>query len=196
MLFFSTSHVISWLITYKYIMLFPIALVEGPIISMICGLLASQGYVNIFIVYAIVVLGDLVGDVVWYYIGFVHGHKFIAKHGERFGLTEEKVSKIKEMYHKHNHWILLFSKLTNGFGFAIVVLFTAGVSKISFRRFMIINFCGQLVWSGMLLSIGYFFGDTYQTITSIAGKISFIMIILIILALFVIAIKKIRNKIA
>jgi membrane protein DedA with SNARE-associated domain len=44
------------------LLLFPLAVVEGPIVTVIAAYLASLGYLNIFAVFAVVVAADLVGD--------------------------------------------------------------------------------------------------------------------------------------
>jgi len=43
----SFQHFIQLLLTYKYLILFPMALIEGPIITIIAGFIASLGYLNL-----------------------------------------------------------------------------------------------------------------------------------------------------
>ena len=57
---------ILWLVHYKYLALFPLTRVEGPIITVIMGFFSSLGYINFFFAYAIIVVGDLVGDAFHY----------------------------------------------------------------------------------------------------------------------------------
>ena len=40
----------------------PMAVIEGPIVTVIAAYLAKLGYMNIWAVYAVCVLGDLIGD--------------------------------------------------------------------------------------------------------------------------------------
>jgi len=56
------DYAFSLLLTYKYLILIPLAVVEGPIITVIAGFLITLGYMNIFLVYLIVIAGDLAGD--------------------------------------------------------------------------------------------------------------------------------------
>ena len=51
-----------------------------------------------------------------------------------------------------------------GFGFALVTLITAGMAKVPFKKYMLLNVSGQLIWTGVLLSVGYLFGNIYTTI--------------------------------
>ena len=187
---FSAQHLVALLIQYRYLILLPIAIVEGPIVTIIAGFLCFQGHLSILPVYGIVILGDLIGDVLWYYVGYWYGYRFVKKYGKRFGLQEEKIHILEEKFHKYKHPILFFSKITNGLGFALAVLFTAGLVKIPFWRFMTINFFGQFIWSGALLAIGYFFGNVYSTVSSIQEKIGISVIVVILL---IIGVKYIRQ---
>jgi len=42
--------IVNWLLAYKYLLLFPIAVIAGPIITVIGGFLSSLGYFNAFLV--------------------------------------------------------------------------------------------------------------------------------------------------
>ena len=47
---FLTTHVIPGLLQYKYVFLFPAVVIEGPIITIVAGFLASLGFFNVFAV--------------------------------------------------------------------------------------------------------------------------------------------------
>jgi membrane protein DedA with SNARE-associated domain len=147
-----------------------LACAEGPVLSMIGGVLIKLGYFSFIPLYAALMIGDLIGDAIWYYIGRYFGHRFIKRFGKYFDITEESVAKVTTIFHKYKHHILLISKVTNGFGFALVTLMTAGMVKIPFWRYLAINLIGQFVWTGLLLGIGYFFSNLYLTVDSIIGK--------------------------
>jgi membrane protein DedA with SNARE-associated domain len=51
-----------------------------------------------------------------------------------------------------------------GLGLPQVVLLVAGMSKISFKKYIGSLFLGQIIFTGVLISIGYFFGNLYETI--------------------------------
>ena len=161
----STSH--AYLV-YGIIIL--LACAEGPILSLLFGLLLRLGYFDFPLVYGSLMIGDLIGDVIWYYIGYYFGHRFIARFGKYFNITEESVDKVKNIFHRHKHKILFLSKITNGLGFALVTLITAGMVRIPFLMYMLTNITGQFVWTGLLLAVGFFFGNLYVTINNWAMR--------------------------
>ncbi len=175
----STEH---YIITYITVIL--ICIVEGPVISMVFGALVKLGYFPLIPVFVVLMFGDLIGDVMWYAIGRFYGNKFIQKYGKYFSIDDESVRKVSEIFVKYQHRILLISKMTNGFGFSLVTLITAGIVKIPFKKYFLINFIGQIVWTGILISVGYFFGKVYEQVDSILGKMTVVASFIIIVMLF------------
>lgn len=186
----STNHTI---LVYVFITLFAFA--EGPFLSLIFGVLIQLDYFRFLPVYAALMIGDLIGDVVWYYIGFLYGSRFIKRFGKYFAIDEKSIEKVKNIFHIHKHPILFISKITNGFGFALATLMTAGMVELPFSRYIAINILGQFVWTGFLLSVGYFFGNLYIQVNAILGKIAIIAFFVSLFIAFLRYRKYIQNKI-
>jgi membrane protein DedA with SNARE-associated domain len=148
---------------------------EGPLVSLTSGALLFAGYFHFLPLYICLMLGDVVGDVVFYYIGYHFGYRFVSRFGKRFKITEKHIAKVQEIFHHRTNVILFFSKITNGLGFSAVVLFTAGLSRIPFLGYLSINLLGQLIWSGILIAVGYFFSTLYVQINDFAGKLSLVL---------------------
>lgn len=163
-MFFTLNQIVHLLETYKYFLLFPIAVIEGPIITVIAGFLVSLGHMNIFIAYAVVVAGDIVGDALYYWIGKSGGQFMLSKFGHILGVSPDKIAFVKKHFHKHPNKTLLFGKFTHAFGVAILI--AAGIVNINFWRFIAVNFASTLVKSLALLLVGYFFGQAYVQINS------------------------------
>ena len=73
--------------------------------------------------------------------------------------------------------------MTAGFGLSLATLITAGIVEAPFGEYMVLNLLGQMVWTAVMLSVGYFFGNLYVVIDSVFGKIFIIVIALIALYL-------------
>jgi len=68
-----------YLAVYGYAALLPLAIIEGPAVTVFAAFLAAQGVFDVVGVYAIVVLGDLVGDVLHYAVGRWAAARWAAK---------------------------------------------------------------------------------------------------------------------
>ncbi len=174
------AQVLVLVLKYKYAIMLPLAIVEGPILSVMSGFLLHQGYVTFWPTYFTLMAGDLIGDTAWYSIGKYAARPFINRFGHKFGFTPTRVAAVERIFKKHQKKTLIMSKLSSGFGLAPLVLMTAGSIGISFPLYILLNVIGQFLWSGMLITVGYYFGQSYELIDSslrtgylIAGGLAF-----------------------
>lgn len=167
-----------------YALIIILACAEGPVLSMILGVLIKLDYFPLLPVYAALMAGDLLGDVVWYYVGRRFGHRFIRRFGKYVSIAEEDITKVTNMFHKYKYRILFISKISNGFSFALAILMTAGMAKVPFWKYFGVNLAGQFIWTGLLIGVGYFFGSLYMQVDTWLGRISVTALIIIAFALF------------
>jgi len=149
----------SLLSQYGYIILFPIEVIEGPIVTVLSGLLVSLGIFNFFISYFVVLAGDLTGDVIYYCLGKWWLRNFARK----------KFGKLEKVFVKHKGKILFFGKLASIIGPAAMIV--AGAIEIPFGEFMYINLLSSLFKSVLLISVGYYLGGALIRMGSNSNKL-------------------------
>ncbi len=159
---FSTTEILNGILQYKYVLIFPVAIIEGPIITIMSGFLAAHGFLNVLVLYPILVLGDLTGDLIYYFIGFLGGKDSVIKWGKFVGLTRQRLERLEEHFEKRGGKLLIFGKISHGIGSGI--LMAAGLAKMPLKDFFWFNLLGTLPKSLFLLIIGYYFGQAYQQI--------------------------------
>ena len=161
---FSAEQITQWLQIYGYVILFPLVVVEGPIVTVIAGLAASLGYLNFFITYAVVVAGDLGGDIIYYLIGRFGRMSFLEKWGKYIGLRADRVVHVEKHFEEHGRKTLFIGKMTHGIG--AIFLVAAGLVKMPFSKFFWANMTATLVKSLLLLMAGFYFGQAMGKINS------------------------------
>lgn len=161
---------------YGYFIFFPISIAEGPIVTVIASFLASFGYLNVFIIYILAILGDVVGDAIYYLIGYL-GKNRLLKGKKILWISKEKIIGIENHFENHSIKTLFFGKITHGAGFAILI--AAGVAKMPFKKFIWYNFLGTVPKTLIFVTIGYFFGKSYTLINDYLFYISTILFIII-----------------
>jgi membrane protein DedA with SNARE-associated domain len=172
------------ILQYKYLVMVPLIPFAQPLVGMVAGLLARLGLMELWVVYVVLVTVALAGDIMWYWVGYHWGERFVGRFGRFFAVTPGHVESVKHIFNRYHAPILLVSKVTNGFGLAIVTLFTAGLTRIPFGRYMLLNTVGELVWAAMIVAIGYFFGEAYVRVHDLFGRATLTaLFILFILAL-------------
>lgn len=166
---------------YGYISIFPASIIEGPVIAVLAGFIASLGKLNIFLVFLILLAGDVVGDTLYYSIGLFGRKTFIVRWGKFIGITENKITTLESYFKKHKWKILAFGK-TQPIGSAVLV--TAGIARMPYLHFIFYNTLFSLPKIFILELIGFYFGDAYYKINSYlgyAGLWSFVLGIFLIL---------------
>jgi membrane protein DedA with SNARE-associated domain len=144
----------GFLIKYKYAVIFPIATLEGPIITMVSGFLISLGILSFIPTLLVVFAGDLLSDSFYFALGsrgrgFVEKIKFLR-------ITEERLQKVERHYEKYPGKTLLVSKASYGIGSLFLV--AAGASRMTYQKFLEYITPMNAVRSTILLLIGYFLG--------------------------------------
>lgn len=156
------EHLLTSLEAFKYPLVFLLAIVEGPMVMVASGMLYRLGAFNFLPIYFTLILGDFAADLGWYFVGKYGARKFIDKWGRYFSMTPEIVERLEKLFEQHHDKILFISKITMGFGFALATLMAAGMARVPLKRYALYNFLGGFVWTGILMSIGYFFGQIYS----------------------------------
>lgn len=178
---------IELLLTYKYLILMPLAIIEGPIIAVICGFLITLGVFNPLLTYVILVLGDIVGDAGVYYIGY-SGKRFL----KYFRVTEEKLEKAKIYFHENHKKAIFASKLAHGIGFTGLI--AAGASHVPYKRYFKTCTSISVVQSAVMLIVGVFFGHAYLVIEKYLNYYAALVSMLLLVVLLFVFIKKYKVK--
>jgi membrane protein DedA with SNARE-associated domain len=157
-------NIINFLESSKYVLLFIGTIFEGPVVMVASGFLYKLGQFDFVPMYLCLVAGDFTADIGWYSFGRFGTRSAIFKYGHFVGITPKILEKIEVRFKKYHQKILIISKLTMGLGFALVILVVAGIFKVPFKNYVILNLVGGFVWTAFLVAIGYFLGNIFLLI--------------------------------
>jgi membrane-associated protein len=186
------QYIIHLLSEYRYWLLFPLAIVEGPIIAVIAGFLCNNGFMSPFIVFPIIVAGDIVGDSGCYLLGRLGVPKFIKKIARWFGITDEKIKRVRVLFNTNPNKIVGLSKIILGVGVAGIYL--AGNSRVPFARFLLICLVVSALQYVFYLGLGLLFGSAYLHINQYLNDFAAINIIIVLAIILFLLIKYLRKK--
>jgi membrane protein DedA with SNARE-associated domain len=184
---FTLSGLVLLLTKYKYLLLFPLAIIEGPIITVIAGFFVTLGLLNPVLVYVVVVFGDMVGDSFLYMVG--RGGGTAVRKIFRRPVNTEKLEKAKKYFDANRDKALIMSKIVHGLGISGLV--AAGSLRISYRKFFVTCTLVSMVQSGILLLVGILFGHAYKQINQYLGYFGIVTLIVgvLIIVFFIIRYK-------
>lgn len=174
--------IVSILQSHGSLILFPLAIVEGPIVTVLAAFLASQGYLSLAAVYVVVVAADLFGDVLLYLIGRYGKQMLLDRWGHYAGITRARLLLLEVHFQAHGGKTLLIAKFTHSLGFA--ALLGAGASRMRFGPFMWYNVIGTVPKCLFFLVVGYVLGYAYLQIDSYIIGYSLLVFVIAAIALF------------
>lgn len=164
-----------------YVLLFVGMVVEGPILTIMSGFLASPAggvVLSLPILYFVVVLSDITGDTIYYLIGHFGRRTFLKTLILRWRGRGEDLAFLEKYFQKHGGKTLLAAKVTHGIGWPILI--AAGSARMPYKRFIAINTVVSLFKSAVLLSAGYFCGESYVVISRYVSYGGLIMTLIFI----------------
>jgi membrane protein DedA with SNARE-associated domain len=122
--------------------------VPSELVLIPAGYLASKNEMNLFLVWFSAALGSLSGALINY---------FLAKYLVKKILKDKPIIKrVTKFWNNHGKISVFLAPLTPGLGQYISI--PAGLSHMSLRWFIPLTFSANLIWTGFLIMIGYFFG--------------------------------------
>ena len=191
--FLSLSHIIALLEQYKYLVIFPVTVIEGPIVTVISGFLIHRGDLNYVVAYPLLVVADFMGDLLHYFLGrYCSKFNWFNKFLGFFGYDQEKEKIIEQHFEKHKDKTLLLAKVSHGIGGFVQIV--AGMIRVNLTEFTLWSLIGTIPKTLGLLLLGYYIGNSYTTIDSYFDFIATVTISIFALVLVYFLFKKIANK--
>lgn len=149
------------LIAHGSALILPMAVIEGPLVSILAGILAAQRYIAWYWALCLLVCGDVIGDLICYYVGRAGGPR-LAWLGRRLGMRATVSPDLRRALTDNATRMLVVGKWTHSIG--CVVLVGSGMVRLPLARFVAVNLLATIPKSAALLGVGYFAGQYYRTI--------------------------------
>jgi membrane protein DedA with SNARE-associated domain len=167
---------------WVYVVIYFMAILEGPIVTLLSAVAASAGYLKPQFVFLAAASGNLSADCLWYLLGYLGKIEWIIKIGRFVGIRPEQVLDLQTEIKQNVLKILFIAKLT--LGFVIPTLIAIGLSHVPIRRWIGVLASAECIWSGSLVVLGYFFGRYLNTLErgiqwfALGGVLLFVVLIL------------------
>ena len=138
------------------------ALLAGPMLTMVCGGILEHYHLNIPAVYACTVVGDVVNDGLYYWIGRCHAYLPVRVQSRLAWVigTSARLASLRDQLELHPFKVLAIAKVKYGVGFT--KLTQAGASGFPYRRYALACFPITPVQSVLFLGIGMVGGSLEQ----------------------------------
>ncbi|HBM59599.1 MAG TPA: hypothetical protein DD444_10450 [Citreicella sp.] len=158
----------------------PIAMLEGPIVTVIAAWLASRGLLDIWSVAIVVIVADIVGDMLYYALGRWGLNRLPQPWLVKLGLNRVRLASLAGHFHEKGGRTLVFGKLTHTAGAPILV--AAGLARMSLWRFFWVNLLATIPKSLFFVVLGYTLGSAYSQIDNWIARASLVVMGAMVLA--------------
>jgi len=158
----------------------------GESVLILAGIFAGTKHdLNIFAVVVTAASAAIVGQMVGYVIGREFGYYLLLRYGPYVRITESRIKLGEYLFLRHGGKILIIARFVPVLRSIAGIL--AGANRMPWRRFMLANVVGALVWAAFFGFAAYMLG---RQIERVAGPLVMVIgaatvIVLVIAAIFV-----------
>ena len=129
------------------------------------GVLASRQQIDFVTLCVLVVLAAVIGDSVGYEVGKHYGDRVLRWRPLR--RHEQKLDGARAFLRERGAYAVFLGRWT--FFLRAVMPGLAGVSRMSYRRFLLFNALGGLVWGLTFCFVGFMAGESYHVVEKRVG---------------------------
>ena len=151
----------------------------GETTVLVAGVVASQGGINIVVLCVLVVVAAIVGDSVGYAVGHHFGDRLLSlrvlqRHREELDAAIAGMQRRGPIYVFLGRFTAFLRAVMPGL---------AGISRMHYRRFLVANALGALVWGVAFCLFGYYGGSQLSKIEKYSNWASIALVALLIVVL-------------
>lgn len=192
MLEFLGTFIINIISSTGYLGIFLLMTLESALIPIpsevtmpFAGSLVSLGKFDFFIVVLAGTLGNLLGSLLAYALGYWGEENVIRlvirKYGKYFLLSEHEFEKSQKSFDKYGEMIVFLSRLLPVL--RTFISLPAGIAKMKLSKFIGYTLVGSFLWSLLLTWIGWKLGQNWKILENYFHKFDFIIFISIIIVI-------------
>ncbi len=172
------------------------ALTPGETIVMAAAFLSTPRYGTLSLpaVWLSSVVGTTIGSNISYYLGRKGGRDALLRYGHRFRISEERIAEAEEYFLLHGSKTVLIARFTAGFKNFVPMI--AGVSKMGLPWFELYTVLGAMLYTTLMVVLGYFVGENFERALTIASGIGYagIGVLVVLAASVVVAVRRLRAR--
>jgi membrane-associated protein len=180
------THLILFLIIFAETGLVVTPFLPGDSLLFAAGTFAALGSLDLWLLVVLLVAAAILGDTVNYWIGAWVGPRAFS--GNVKFLRKDYLDRTHAFYEKHGGKTVILAR------FVPIIRtfapFVAGVGAMSYPKFITYNVVGAVLWVGLFVPAGYFFGN----IPAVRKNFTLVILAIIALSVLPIALEAIRSR--
>src|SRR5215467_9094638 len=150
--------------------------IPGETILLVAGYFCSRedGF-QLPLVMLVAALGAVLGDNIGFAIGHHYGRGILLRFGKYVFLTPKRLEHMENYFKSHGNKTILVARFITGLRVFAALL--AGASMMRWRVFFIYNVAGAVLWSIVITTLGYLFGQSLPILVKWVGRSGTLLLI-------------------
>lgn len=181
-----------FIIEHQSIFFFLGAAIEGLNTMILAGFLYSVGKISFWPIVIALVLGYCVHGQTRYWFGRLGGASVIEKWIKKHPKRHQRFETLRSYFERYSGWVIVLTKATISLTDPTAIL--AGFLKYDIKKYVFFDFIGSMGWVAVTFSIGYFFGQGYESVAYLKN-ITYALMFLAGAVLAAFLVKKVFNDI-
>jgi membrane protein DedA with SNARE-associated domain len=170
-----------------YSLMFAYSASHSLLFALFAGYAAFSGALKLGTLIVVCWFGSFAGDVIRFWIGRRYGTGWL----KGFPRTQRAVGIAARLADKHYVWMILLHRYPHGI--RGVAGFAYGMSQLPWSTFLALNFVAAGIWTGIVVSAGYAFGQVSEKLMNDASSGLGIVMLIAFLGLSWILSKKLEQ---
>ena len=180
------THLILFAIVFAETGLVVTPFLPGDSLLFAAGALAAIGSLDLWLLVVLLIGAAVLGDTVNYWVGAWIGPRAFS--GNVRFLRKDYLERTRAFYEKHGGKTIILAR------FVPIIRtfapFVAGVGAMSYPRFIVYNIIGAVLWVGLFVPLGYFFGN----MPTVKDNFSLVIFAIIDISMLPIAVEMFRAR--
>jgi membrane protein DedA with SNARE-associated domain len=159
--------------------------VPGETILLLASFLAySEHKLALPYIILVGIFAATLGDNLGFAIGFYGGRPLLERYQKTLHIRPSVIARGEELFARYGAATIFVARFIAGM--RIVAGPLAGVLRMSWRKFLLFNFLGAVVWVTVIASVGYFFGKHWEGLVDLVedANIAIAIVVIVFAAVF------------
>jgi membrane protein DedA with SNARE-associated domain len=140
----------------------------GETVLVVAAVIAgTTGHLDISGVIAAAAMGAILGDNVGFWLGREYGYRLLLRYGPRVGMPHSRIKLGQYLFLRHGSKVVFFGRFIALFRVLAAVL--AGANRMPWRRFLLANASGGIIWAATFGLGAYLLGDRVRHLSTPVG---------------------------
>lgn len=164
----------------------------GETILIAAGIYAGSTHkLSVWLIWAVAAAAAIIGDNIGFLIGDKGGYRLLHRYGRYIRVKEPEIKVGRLIFDRHGGKVVFFGRFVSVL--RTYAAFLSGTLKMRWRRFLVYNAAGGIVWSALYSFVSYEAGDAIKKTSHQAAIGLAIAAVVVIVAAIVLVRRKARQ---